>query len=395
MKIVHVIDYFHPRLGYQETFLAKAESEDGHDVHVVTSDRYSPILFESDAVKSVLAHRFKSDGTQVEEGIRTHRLKTLLELPHNIVMGGLERKIAELQPDLVIAHGIINITSLRLGCLKLRKRNFRLIYDDHMTFGASRSAWRIVYPVFRHTFARIIYQSADGLVGVSSTSKAFMEKRYGFPDASVQMIPLGADLKRFNFSEDARKELRARWSVNDGDVLYVYAGKVIPEKGPHILINAAIDLMRRYGCVKILIVGNGPAAYIDEMKRNVELNRLQSRFMWMNAVSNNELYKIYSAADVAVWPREASMSMMEAMACNRPIIISDDSEVGERLEYNNGLLYRAGDPDDLSRQMEKLLDQSLREEIGKRGRKLIEDKLSWDIISKRFIEVIQSGSNVR
>jgi glycosyltransferase involved in cell wall biosynthesis len=101
------------------------------------------------------------------------------------------------------------------------------------------------------------------------------------------------------------------------------------------------------------------------------------------------LFKIYSAADVAVWPKEASMSMMEAMACNRPIIISDDSEVEERLEYNNGLLYRANDPEDLSRKMEKLLDASLRDEIGQRGRKLIEDKLSWDIISRRFIEIVE------
>lgn len=53
MKIVHVIDYFQPRLGYQETFLAKEHPKLGHEVYVVTSDRYNPIIFEGDAARQV------------------------------------------------------------------------------------------------------------------------------------------------------------------------------------------------------------------------------------------------------------------------------------------------------------------------------------------------------
>ena len=40
-----------------------------------------------------------------EEGIKTWRLKALFEVPHAIWMRGLESKIQELKPAMVIVHG--------------------------------------------------------------------------------------------------------------------------------------------------------------------------------------------------------------------------------------------------------------------------------------------------
>lgn len=33
MRIAHIIDYYQPQLGYQETYLARARAAMGHDVH--------------------------------------------------------------------------------------------------------------------------------------------------------------------------------------------------------------------------------------------------------------------------------------------------------------------------------------------------------------------------
>ena len=53
MKIIHVVDYFQPILGYQEVFLAKEQAKLGHDVVVITSDRYAPILYTNNAANSL------------------------------------------------------------------------------------------------------------------------------------------------------------------------------------------------------------------------------------------------------------------------------------------------------------------------------------------------------
>ena len=43
LRIVHVADYVMPSMGYQELALAKWNARHGHQVHLVTSDRYTPV----------------------------------------------------------------------------------------------------------------------------------------------------------------------------------------------------------------------------------------------------------------------------------------------------------------------------------------------------------------
>jgi glycosyltransferase involved in cell wall biosynthesis len=177
--------------------------------------------------------------------------------------------------------------------------------------------------------------------------------------------------------------------VKDSDTLFIYTGKFIPEKGPHILADAASRLLKKNNNIKVLLLGNGYPEYIKKIENFIVKENIEDRIIWHDTVPNKELFRFYSAADVAVWPKEASLSMMEAMACNLPIIISDASEVTERLEYNNGLIYIDGDPQSLSIQMEKLLDPKLRSDMGRCGRRLIEDKLNWSIIAAKFIELVK------
>ena len=94
-----------------------------------------------------------------------------------------------------------------------------------------------------------------------------------------------------------------------------------------------------------------------------------------------------------MWPRECSLSMIEAMACNLPVIISDCSEVNERVSYNNGLTYHAEDIADLEVQMEKLFDAKLRKKMGLNGRKLVEEKLNWRVIATQFIDAATTEIN--
>lgn len=64
MRIVHVVDYFMPQFGYQEPFLAKWQLKMGHEVYVVTGDRYCPGIARIGPSKGV-----RRGGFFVEEGI--------------------------------------------------------------------------------------------------------------------------------------------------------------------------------------------------------------------------------------------------------------------------------------------------------------------------------------
>ncbi len=387
MRIVHVIDYFQPRLGYQETFLAREHARSGHEVFVVTSDRYNPIVYSGDAAKSLMGNRIVGAGFFIEEGTKVWRLKTLFEVPHAIWIRGTENKVLELKPDIVIVHGIVNFSALRLARLKKKLGNFKLIYDDHMTFDNSRSKLRILYLLFKWTFSLLVQEAADALVAVADACKMFMNKKYGIPLDHITIIPLGADDELFRFDVLARQEIRSQLSLRESDTVCIYTGKVIPEKRLELLIEAA-KLMKAHHHIKVLIVGAGPPHYIEELKWNIKSVNLENRFIWHDVVPNKELYRFYSAADVGVWPREASISQREAMSCSLPIIISENSMATELVENNNGLLFKDENPSDLAEQIEKLLDPKLRRQMGYNSRKLVEEKLNWTTIARQFLDLV-------
>ena len=123
MRIVHVIDYFQPQLGYQETYLAREHQRAGHDVHVVTSDRYLP------EVRKIVAERRPTSTTDEACDFTIHRLKLIGEYRTRVWLRHLESKICELEPDLIIMHGIISITTIRIAILKKRLPKTKIIID--------------------------------------------------------------------------------------------------------------------------------------------------------------------------------------------------------------------------------------------------------------------------
>jgi len=385
MRIVHIIDYLQPKLGYQETFLAREHTKAGHEVYVVTSDRYSPSIYEAN--KELLGGRIVGPGLFEEEGINIWRLRTLFEIPRAIWIRGLEDKIQELRPDIVVVHAIVTFGAIRVARLKKKLGDFKLIYDDHMIFENSRSILRVLYPLFKRTFAPTILENADALVAVGDPTRTFMHQVYGFPPERITVIPLGADDELFRFSDAARQQIRRQLSIDESDVLFIYTGKVTPPKGIHILVEA-MELMKNHTGVKVLVVGSGPEAYIKKLKLGIRAKNLEDKFIWHGLANNNELYRFYSASDVAVWPAGSTIGVIEAMACGLPTITDATCNMNEMTYVTNQPRYRDHDASDLADKMEKLLDAAPRRELGHHARKLVEEKLSWRIIAKQFVDLV-------
>jgi len=383
---VHIIDYFQPQLGYQETFLTREQAKMGHEVYVVTSDGYSPYMWRD--AGELLENRIRGVGLFTEEGTKVWRLKVLFKVQHQIWLIGLEKKIREIKPDIIIIHGIVSFSAIRIARLKKKLGNFKLIYDDHMKLDASKSKLSVLYPLFKRTFSRLIQEAADALVGIGDTCKVFMNVKYGIPLERITVIPLGADDELFRFDAIARQEIRSKLAISESDMVFIYTGQIAPFKKVTLLIEAVPKLMKKYSNLRLLLVGSGPSPYIERMKQDIKAEGLEDRFIWHDVVHNKELYKFYSAADVAVWPCGATISQREAMSCRLPIIISEDSLVTELVSYNNGLICREEDACDVARQMEKLLDPKLRSEMGNNSRKFVEERFTWRIIAKQFLELV-------
>jgi glycosyltransferase involved in cell wall biosynthesis len=95
------------------------------------------------------------------------------------------------------------------------------------------------------------------------------------------------------------------------------------------------------------------------------------------------------AADVLVMPTIAQEALgrtaVEAMAVGRPVIASRLGGLPATVvDGVTGLLCAPGDPDDLARQIERLLDDpALRERLGLAGRRRFEEHYDWNVIIER------------
>ncbi len=218
---------------------------------------------------------------------------------------------------------IANLSAYRLARLKIRQPTFRLVYDDHMTGANSLSPLRALYPAVRWLACPAIRRAADSFVAVRPETKEFMGRQYGIPPERIRVIPLGADDALFRHDPTARAEVRRELSLSDADTLFIYTGKLIPFKRLPLLIEAVGLVAGRGPSTKVLLLGEGDSAYNAELQRLVAERHLTRFFTWHKAVPNRDLYRYYSAADVAVWPYGASISMRETMACGLPIILGE------------------------------------------------------------------------
>jgi len=388
MRILHIIDYFQPKLGYQETFLAREHARLGHEVYVVTSDRYNPIVYSGDAARGILGERVVGSGFFEEEGVRVWRLKTLFELGDVVWALGLEKKVRELGPDLVVMHGIASFSAVRIARLKKASGSFKLIHDDHMLPALSTGRGRLLYPVFRWAFSGLIQKTADALVAVTEGTREFMHTSYGIPPERVHIIPLGADDELFRYDEGARRAMRASLGLAEDDVVFAYTGKIVPQKRVELLLDAVSALRTQHGRVKVLMVGDGSSSYLQGLKEYSGSGNLRHAVVWHESVPNDSLCPMYCAADAAVWPNGPSIGMREAMACNLPIIMNEQSGVTELVAYDNGFLCQDGNVAGLVEQMKALLDPTVRQEMGLRSRKLVEDRFNWRVIAQRFLDLV-------
>jgi len=382
MRILHVIDYFQPKLGYQETFLAKKQMRHGHIVQVITSDKYARL---SGLAEELLGSKSKRIGQYSEEGIDVLRLRGVFKFLTSIWLIGLEKSVSKFNPDTVHVHGIISVTALRMTRLKKRMPNAKLIFDDHMTYDAMRGFWVIpLYKIFKIFFSRRINEAADELIAVTDETKRFMIDEYGFTPERLRIIPLGCDVCLFSRNDQIRRQLREENRIPENGIIFCYVGKIVEKKGVDILVKASIELIKRYDNVFVLLLGAGDKEYVKEIKYRISQSNLDDRFIILPSVPNRELAKYYSMADVGVWPKQCSVTVIEAMCSGIPVIISNKSGGLERVKgKGNGLTYDEGDAYDLSQKMEILISNEKRQEMERMALKYAED-CDWDKISFDF-----------
>lgn len=119
-----------------------------------------------------------------------------------------------------------------------------------------------------------------------------------------------------------------RWVAGPGGDTAVWFGRIVPEKGPHLAIDAA----RAAGLPLVLAGRNGDQRYFrTEIEPRLEGEEVQ----WLGELSHAELRKLVAHCAVAVvtprWEEPFGLVAFEAMACGTPVAGFNRGGMGELL----------------------------------------------------------------
>lgn len=166
----------------------------------------------------------------------------------------------------------------------------------------------------------------------------------------------------------------------------LYFGRLSREKGVDVLLEA----MARAGMGKLKILGDGPERPgLEDLAS--ELGPMNVEFLGHR--SRDEVKEILSGAQFVVlpsrWYENLPFSIMEAFASGKPVIASDLGGIPEMVEDDvNGLLFPAGDVQELTRRLVVLLKSpELRERMGLKGREKALELYNPDYHYRKIIDI--------
>ena len=146
-------------------------------------------------------------------------------------------------------------------------------------------------------------------------------------------------------------DIRRDWSIPDGALTLLFAGKFIPKKQPMDAIRAIEQTVGQRNDIHLVMVGDGPLR--EECERYVSERRLPVTFAGF--LNQKAMPDAYAAADILVMPsvRDETWGLVvnEAMASGIPAIVSDMVGCAPDLviESKTGCVFSAGDIDSLAR----------------------------------------------
>jgi glycosyltransferase involved in cell wall biosynthesis len=276
-------------------------------------------------------------------------------------IGDWTRVFREIKPDVVVlVYGTLWMVPW-LAAVGARLAGIRKVYAIHQLMPQPPSDPLILeikspLDVLRRAFgkrvrkllgARVAAHLCNSTICVSNAIRKSLIQQYGFPARKLRTIHNGVSTREFVVDETDRPAIRKKLQICPDDFLLVCAARLSPEKGIDILLSAMSQIVQRYPSCKCVIIGDGPIrANLLQQLTSLGL----SRHVFMDGFQA-DVRPYFWAADAFILTSHIEglpLSVVEAMACGLPCIVTDVGGNAEAVVHNvNGLIIPPGSVDDV------------------------------------------------
>jgi len=238
--------------------------------------------------------------------------------------------------------------------------------------------WKTAKALFDAFYGKRLLRDAKRLIAVSHTEKLQYEDA-GVPPSKISVIYNGVDSSAYR-NLPPPGMFRRTYGLDDGK-LVIYVGRLHARKGLVHLLRAFRDLSQARDDVHLVLIGpdDGYRAHLETLTRQLGLTE---RVTFAGMVSEPLKLQAYVDSDVVVYPSEHEIFGLvpfEALLCERPVVVANDSGSGEIVKSaRGGLSVRSGDVEQLRHAIAVCLDGSpeITESVV-RGRRFVLEELNW------------------
>jgi glycosyltransferase involved in cell wall biosynthesis len=296
---------------------------------------------------------------------------------------GVKQVLKDLQPDLIHA-GPVQITAFLTAMTGYRPLvtmswGYDLLSDAQSGFGR----W-----IARYTLGKSTVFLCD------SDAVAQVARALGMPRERIIQFPWGVDLDHFAPGEGSEVREALGWenatillSTRNWEMIY----------GVDIVCKAFTDIVRIDENTRLLVLGDGSLR--DQIESILHSSGVENRVHLAGFVPSNDLPKYYQAADLFISASHvdgSSISLLEAMACGIPAIVSDIPGNQEWVKPEvNGWLFPDGSSEVLAKTMlAAIQDPERLKRYGERARQIAEERADWERNSQGLLDAYQLALSV-
>jgi glycosyltransferase involved in cell wall biosynthesis len=276
-------------------------------------------------------------------------INKLRDLPE--IIQKLDAVVQEFKPTIIHLHSLSVVPYIHL--LKLRYK-IPFVSTCHMEPSPSNRKSQIIR--LAHKIMPNLF--GDRFIAISSELHEIFEKQLNVSSERIQRIYHGADSNRFRPpSADERAMARSKFGLGESDQVVCLIGRLSPNKGHRLLIEAMAQLKDKGSNVVALCAGKN---YLDELE---QIQSLVSDYGLTGSVrflGMTDPLPVLWASDVLVLPSQKGteafpLVILEAMLCGVIPIRTPASGAEDQISHGiNGFIIPFGDATSLAQKLESV-----------------------------------------
>jgi len=271
------------------------------------------------------------------------------------------------------------------AALMVGKKKFAFTQDEN-----------IPYPLFQHNpitwFAKqYVNKRADLIITTTEAGKRALIHEAA-DDRKIRILPNSIDPALFKPSRKDASRVNLPEDLNEAfNILFV--GKMNVQKGVPWLLRAFYRLRKRYGDVRLILVGENylPTEFLSRFLLNQKGVHYIPRFPYL------KMPEVYNLSDVVILPsvpmvnneEQFGMVVLEAMACAKPSIVTDIGGLPWVVEGGKtSLVIPYKDVSAIKRAVLRLYhDHELRRKMGEYSRAYVKRRFSKETVGERLYKI--------